>query len=175
MSTITSSVPLLAGKEASDSRITSGRIAMGNASGKFDVKASDILWMDLSGRVSTRSWSRPSVDGLSINGNGHSELGINALDLKPVEAVSTHRVHNHDLLITNDEMRAMHHKVEEGSNSASNYSGDHASKQTAHYEGLNHHNRNKDVHNPGVDNTGFGLKLLTTTHSSILTQGVQNV
>lgn len=175
MSTITSSVPLLARKEASDSRITSGRIAMGDTSGQFDVKSPDILWMDFACCISTGSWCCPSVDGLSINGNGHGELGIDALNLKPVEAMSTHRVHNHDLLISNDEVRAMHHEVEEGSNCASNYKSDEAGKKTAHYEGLHNHNGNKDVHNPGVDNTGFSLKLLTTTHSSILTQGVQNV
>jgi hypothetical protein len=69
----------------------------------------------------------------------------------------------------------MHYEVEEGSNCASDYKSDQASKKTVHNEGLHNHNCNKDVHNPGVDNTGFSLKLLTTTHSSILTQGVQNV
>jgi hypothetical protein len=175
MSTITSSVPLLARKEASYPRITSGRIAMGDASREFDIESFDISGMDFACCISTGSWCCPSVDGLTVNGYGHRELGIDALNLKPVESMSAHRIHNNDLLITNDEVRAMHHEVEEGSNSASDYSCDQASKKTAHNEGLHNHNRNKDVHNPGVNNTGFSLKLLTTTHSSILTQGVQNV
>ncbi len=175
MSTLTSSVPLLARNKASDSRVASGRVAMGDAARDLNIESLDISGMDFACCVSTGSWCCPSVDGLAINGNGHSELTIDALYIKPVEAMSAQRVNNQDLLITHEDVWAMHDQVEEGSKSASDNQGNNASSKAARQEGLHHHNGNSDVHNPGVNQTGFASKLLTTTHSSILTQGVQNV
>ncbi len=148
---------------------------MGDAARDLNIESLDISGMDFACCVSTGSWCCPSVDGLAINGNGHSELTIDALYIKPVEAMSAQRVNNHDLLITHEDVWAMHDQVEEGSKSASDNQGKNASSKAARHEGLHHHNGNSDVHNPGVNQTGFASKLLTTTHSSILTQGVQNV
>ena len=175
MSTITSSVPLLARNDAGDSRVATGRVAMGDTARELNLKSLDLGGMDFACCVSTGSWCCPSVDGFAVNSNGHSELSFDALYINPLEAMSAQRVNNQDLLITHEDVWAMHDQVEEGSKSASNHQGNSASKKTARDEGLHHHNGNSDVHHPGVNQTGFASKLLTTTHSSILTQGVQNV
>ena len=175
MSTITSSVPLHARIVGSDSRITLGQITRRDSARNFNVKALQVSGMNFASSNTTRGWSSPRIDGAIANSDRHRVLGIDALNFKPAEAMSTYRVHNHNLFIADNNVGAMHNQVEEGSNCASNDNRDSADKQTTRDNGLNDQDSNKDVHNPGRDNTGFGLELFTTTHSSILTQGVQNV
>ena len=175
MSTITSSAPLQARMVGSDSRITLGQITWGNSSRNFNVQALQVSGMNFASSNTTRGWGSPRIDGSFADGNRHSVFGVNTLDLKPVEAMSTHRVHNYNLFIADEDIWAMHHQVEEGGNGASNDNRDSAAKHATRDHVLHDQDSNKDIHNPGRDNAGFGLKLLTTTHSSILTQGVQNV
>jgi hypothetical protein len=175
MSTITSSVPLHARIVSGDTRITLGQITGGDSSRNFDVKSFLVGGMNFASGDSTRGWSSPRIDGAIANSDRHRVLGIDALNFKPTEAMSTYRVHNQDIFIADNNVGAMHSQVEEGSNCASDYNRDSATQQATRNNGLNDQDSNKDVHNPGRDNTGFGLELLTTTHSSILTQGVQNV
>jgi hypothetical protein len=175
MSTITSSVPLHARIVGGDTRVTLGQITRGDSSRNIDVKPFEISGMNFASSDSTRGWSSPRIDGALSDSHRHGVSSVDALNLKPAEAMSTYRVHNQDIYIADNNVGAMHGKVEEGSNSASGYNRDSATKQATRYNGLHDQDSNKDVHNPGRDNTGFGLELLTTTHSSILTQGVQNV
>ena len=175
MSTITSSVPLQARMIGGDTRIASGKISWSNRSGKFNVQAFDFSSVNFASSNATSSWSGPRTNDAITNGDRHGVLGINALNFKPVETMSADRVNNQDFFISDEDVRAMHNQVEEGGAGATNNNRYAANKKAARNDGLHDHKSNKDVHNPGTNNAGFGLELLTTTHSSILTQGVQNV
>ena len=175
MSTITSSAPLKARVVGRDTRIASGKITWGNRSSNFDVQAFDFSLVNFASSNATSSWSSPRVDDAIANGDRHGVLGINALNFKPIETMSTDRVHNQDFFISDEDVRPMHNQVEEGGASATDNNRYGTDKKAARRDSLKNHKSNKDVHNPGANHAGFGLKLLTTTHSSILTQGVQNV
>ena len=175
MSTFTSSVPLQARMVGSNTRIASGKIAWSDSSRKFDVQAFDFSRVNFASSNATSSWSSPRIDDAISYGDRHGVLGINALNFKPVETMSADRVHDQDFLISDEDVRAMHNQVEEGGACATNNNRYATDQKAARHDSLHDHKGNKDVHNPGTNNTGFGLELLTTTHSSILTQGVQNV
>jgi len=175
MSTITSSVPLLACMVGGNTRIASGKIAWSDSSRKFDVQAFDFSLVNFASSNATSSWSSPRVDDAISYGDRHGVLSINALNFKPTEAMSADWVDNQNFLISNEDVRAMHNQVEEGSARATNDNRYGTNKKAGRRDSLHDHESNKDVHNPGANNAGFGLELLTTTHSSILTQGVQNV
>lgn len=175
MSTLTSSAPLLARKVASNSRITSGRVASGDAASELNIKSLNFGGMDLACCISTGSWCCPSVDSAIANGDRHRVSGIDALDFEPVKGMSTQWIDDNDFFISDEDVRAMHHQVEGGANGTAHYDGDDASKKGARHERLQNHDSNKDVRDPSANNAGSWSKLHTTTHSSILTQGVQNV
>jgi len=175
MSTTFKSVPLLASKVTRNARVTAWGISMSDASSNLNVEALYLGGMNLAGAISAGSWSCPSMNDSAVDSYRHRVFAIDTLHLTPAECVVMERINNGDRFIADQYVWAMQHQVESGANRTTDHQGNEADKDAARCEGLNNDCGVKDVSNPGRDNAGFGTKLLTTSHSSILTQGVTNV
>lgn len=148
---------------------------MGDASTQFDSEAFDFVGMNNDASSAWSSWSRPRANDATANGNRHGVFHVDALDIEPLEFVPAQWINDGDALVGKEYVGAMKSQVETRANKAADQRGNYASEQTCCGEGFNYHAQKEEVHNPSSNHAGSRPELFTTTHSSILTQGVTNV
>ena len=167
--------PLQSRNMGSDSRITSGAVAMSDRIVSCDCHTAQFAGVDSTGVIATAGGCSPRMDSLAVNSNGHGVFGFDIFDIAPTNFVGTDGIYDENSIIANNQMWAMQDQIDCCGNSQPSNCCQYTSCDTAAVESFNSQTNNQKVGEVRSHNAAGWSKSLTVNHLASLTQGAKNV
>ena len=153
------------GDVRTNSRVTLKRVTNSSRSISAGKK---ISFVHSSTVTTTWSGSRPGVEGLTVDKDGHAVLGFDLLNQIPRSGDLFGWVNNLDALIEEKNVGLKEEQIRTESTCAANTNGE--QKIAAEEKGLNNKADKEGDQNPAASNCASGSELFTISHSASFSQ-----